>query len=74
MNVDEKLSEKINRIAVNTFLSEGSYDDLQAAAEGDSEAEKRITIWQPFEQYELDYILDKVDDLANDITDLILDL
>jgi len=74
MKITEELQKKINQIAASTFLSEGTYDDLEAAADGDQEAEDRITIWQPFEHENIDYVLEKVNNLADDITDLIIDL
>lgn len=74
MKITEEVQNKINQIAASTFLSEGTYDDLEAAADGDTDAEDRITIWNRFENDDINYVLEKVNDLATDITDLITDL
>jgi len=74
MKITEEIQEKINRIAAGTFLTEGTYDDLVEAADGDKEAEERVLLWQPFENDELSDVLENVENLAEDISNLIKSL
>lgn len=74
MKITEEIQDKINRIAAGTFLTEGTYDNLCDAVDGDKEAEERVMLWKPFENDELSYVLENVDTLAEDIANLIKSL
>ncbi len=74
MEVSTKLQDKINDLAAHTFLSEGDYNDLLEAAEGDTKAIERVVLWKPFEYEEYSKVLENVDNLAEDIAILIKSL
>lgn len=67
---NSNIQDVINQFAADTFLSSGSYEDLELAADGDEEAAERIMVWESFQYWEYNRILESVNNLAENTIEL----
>ena len=74
MKITEELQNRINDIAMSAFVTEGSYDELVAASEGDKDAQEKVVMWEPFENDSYDHVIELADALASGISDLVKSL
>lgn len=73
---EQEKQARINQCATDAYVSEGTYEDLVKAANGDVSAQERVILWSPFQRAGKDhvFILAAVNPLASQIGKLFKEL